>query len=54
MASRTLVGFGTKFAKMDNLAVSGVTQSLSSRPPVSPELGLRHHTKLSVMSLDFR
>ena len=51
MFSRTLVGLGTSFFKRASLFVSGVIQSSLSKPPVSPELGLIHQKKLSVISL---
>jgi hypothetical protein len=47
-------GEGTRLASRLSLAVSGEVQSSSSRPPVSPELGLRHHQNWSVMPLDCR
>jgi hypothetical protein len=49
-----VVGEDTRVESMVSLAETGVVQSSASRPPVSPESGLRHQKNWSVMSLVLR
>ena len=51
---RTFVGSGRALLTIASLVASGVTQSPSRSPPVSPELGLIHQKKLSAISLSLR
>merc|ERR1719311_239381 len=52
--TENLVGAETRLARRASLPDSGELQSFFRRPPVSPELGLRHQKNWSVASLVLR